>query len=50
MTSGLGKCNPTIEEIPNASVRTSLEKVCYSLVVFIFVHVVISYMAVVGNN
>lgn len=26
MTSGLGKCNPTIEEIPNASVRTSLEK------------------------
>ena len=40
MTSGLGKHNPAIEEIPNASVWTSLEKVCYSLVVFIFVHVV----------
>ena len=48
MTSGLGKCNPTIEEIPNASVRTSLEKVCYSLVFyFIFVHEVILYMAFV---
>jgi len=32
MTSSLGKCTPTTEEIPNASVPTSLEKVLYVIV------------------